>query len=225
MIHRRRPAQCHLTEEVQVELEVKRSRFITHVARVDDQESARAMIARVKSQWPDARHHCSAFIVAVDGQHDVEHSSDDGEPSGTAGRPMLDVLRGADLGQVCAVVVRYFGGVLLGTGGLVRAYADSVQAAVAQLQTVTVEKRPLISVEVGHAEVGAVENALQSWGDSPIRREFGSTRAQLWVAPADPNQLRDRLAALSQGRAVVREEGTIDWEAPEETLSGDLPAR
>ena len=96
------------------------------------------MIARVKSQWPDARHHCSAFIVAVAGQHDVEHSSDDGEPSGTAGRPMLDVLRGAELGQVCAVVVRYFGGVLLGTGGLVRAYSDSVHAALAQLGTVSV---------------------------------------------------------------------------------------
>ena len=225
MIHRRRPAERHLTEEVEVELEVKRSRFITHVARVDDQESARAMIARVRSQWPDARHHCSAFIVAVAGQHDVEHSSDDGEPSGTAGRPMLDVLRGAELGQVCAVVVRYFGGVLLGTGGLVRAYSDSVQAALAHLGTVSVERRQLISVDVAHADVGAVENALQAWGDPPVRREFGATRAQLWVAPADPNQLRDRLAALSQGRAVLREEGTIDWEAPEETLSGDLPAR
>lgn len=206
-----------------MELEVKRSRFITHVARVDDQESARAMIARVKSQWPDARHHCSAFIVAVAGQHDVEHSSDDGEPSGTAGRPMLDVLRGAELGQVCAVVVRYFGGVLLGTGGLVRAYSDSVQAALAHLGTVSVEKRPLISVDVAHAEVGAVENALQAWGDRPVRREFGATRAQLWVAPADPNQLRDRLAALSQGRAVCARRGPSTGRRRRKPCQGTCP--
>ncbi|HOA88438.1 MAG TPA: YigZ family protein, partial [Propioniciclava tarda] len=111
------------------EFEVKRSRFLTTLARVDAEEAAREVIADVRRVHPAARHHCSAFIVEVEGAQHIERSSDDGEPSGTAGAPMLGVLRGSGVTQVVAVVTRYFGGVLLGTGGLVRAYSDAVAEA------------------------------------------------------------------------------------------------
>ena len=111
------------------ELEVKRSRFITLIRRVSSEDEARAFIQATRAEYPDARHHCSAFIYAVEGAHPVERSSDDGEPSGTAGQPMLDVLRGSGMLDIAAVVVRYFGGVKLGTGGLVRVFGCGVAGA------------------------------------------------------------------------------------------------
>ena len=110
------------------ETEVKRSRFIACAARVPDEDAARAFLAEIRAEFADARHHCSAYILHVDGANPVERSSDDGEPAGTAGQPMLEVLRGSGLQDVAVVVVRYFGGVKLGTGGLVRAYQDATRA-------------------------------------------------------------------------------------------------
>ena len=105
------------------EIEVKKSRFLALVARVSTPAEAREVVNERKAAMPDARHHCAAFVVSADGAQPFSHSSDDGEPSGTAGRPMLDVLAGSKLVDVVAVVTRYFGGTLLGTGGLVRAYS------------------------------------------------------------------------------------------------------
>src|SRR5690625_7410464 len=100
------------------ELEIRRSRFITWLRRAGEEAAARALVDEARHTYPDARHHCSAFVVRVPGANLVERSSDDGEPAGTAGMPMLEVLRGSGLVDVAAVVVRYFGGVKLGTGGL-----------------------------------------------------------------------------------------------------------
>ena len=115
--------------DVTGEYEEKRSRFVAVLRRCDDEEDARALIAELRAAHPSARHHCSAFIVDVPGASRIERSSDDGEPSGTAGTPMLDVLRGSGLTGVCAVVVRWFGGTKLGTGGLARAYSAAVSEA------------------------------------------------------------------------------------------------
>jgi uncharacterized YigZ family protein len=111
------------------EITEKKSRFIASVQSVRSQEEADDFILRTKKQYWDARHNCSAMVLGERGE--FRRSSDDGEPSGTAGRPMLSVLTGEGLTDVCAVVTRYFGGVLLGTGGLVRAYSSAVQAALA----------------------------------------------------------------------------------------------
>src|SRR5680860_1503467 len=116
-----------IARNASAEIEVKRSRFICHVERVANEDEARAVIERIRKQHWDARHNCSAFVLGPGG--DVQRSNDDGEPSGTAGAPMLEVLRGRGVSDVVAVVTRYFGGVLLGAGGLVRAYSDSVRAA------------------------------------------------------------------------------------------------
>ena len=115
------------------EITEKKSRFIATVQSVRSQEEADDFILRTRKTFWDARHNCSAMILGQRGE--ISRCSDDGEPSGTAGRPMLSVLAGEELTDVCAVVTRYFGGVLLGTGGLVRAYSDAVKKAVAACLT------------------------------------------------------------------------------------------
>lgn len=113
-------------EAVEVEIVVVNSRFIASLSPAKSVEDARAFIAEVKKRFPDATHHVPAFVIGH-GNSIISHSSDDGEPSGTAGRPALAVLQGSGLGNVVVVVTRYFGGTKLGTGGLVKAYGDAVR--------------------------------------------------------------------------------------------------
>ena len=109
------------------EIEVKKSRFIANLKPVESEEEAAAFIAEIKKKYWDARHNCQAFSIGMN--HELTRCSDDGEPAQTAGRPMLDVLLGEDVHNVCVVVTRYFGGTLLGTGGLVRAYSAATKEA------------------------------------------------------------------------------------------------
>lgn len=113
-------------EAVEVEIVVVNSRFIASLSPAKSVEDARTFIAEVKKRFPDATHHVPAFVIGH-GNSIISHSSDDGEPSGTAGRPALAVLQGSGLGNVVVVVTRYFGGTKLGTGGLVKAYGDAVR--------------------------------------------------------------------------------------------------
>ena len=169
----------------ETELEVKRSRFITRLARADDEEAARAVIAAVRSAHPTARHHCLAFIVDVPDAQPVERSSDDGEPAGTAGMPMLEVLRGSGVSNVVAVVTRYFGGVLLGTGGLVRAYSDAVAQALDGTPRVRPVVRQLVGLEVAASEAGRVQGALMNRGVDVVDAAWGTT-VVLTLAVDDP---------------------------------------
>ena len=148
----------------QAEIEVKRSRFLCTLERVEDEQSARALVDRLRREHWDARHHCSAFVVGTP-PVPVERSSDDGEPAGTAGAPMLEVLRGAGLSDTAVVVTRWFGGTLLGAGGLVRAYGDAVRAAVARAGLLERRLRSEVEVDLDHAEAGRVEDAtaLYDW--------------------------------------------------------------
>ena len=115
----------HLKKPVETEIEIKKSRFIGMLFPVENEQQAQETLALVRKQHPSATHHCTAMIVG-----NIQRSNDDGEPSGTAGLPMLECLRHEDLDNVLAIVVRYFGGTLLGTGGLVRAYQQSVTSAI-----------------------------------------------------------------------------------------------
>lgn len=124
------PAARHRVEE-----EIKRSRFITTVGYTPTVDAARAFIAEVSAEFADASHNCWAYVVGPPGSTGQVGMSDAGEPHGTAGRPMLTVLLHSGIGDICAVVTRYFGGTLLGKGGLVRAYSGGVQLALASLPT------------------------------------------------------------------------------------------
>ena len=119
-----------IARDATAEVEDRGSRFLCTLRRVATEDDARALVVALRREHGDARHHCSAFVLGPESA--IQRSSDDGEPAGTAGAPMLDVLRGAGLSDVAAVVTRWFGGTLLGAGGLVRAYSDAVRGAVAE---------------------------------------------------------------------------------------------
>ncbi len=188
---------------------MKRSRFICHLARVGDEEQAQEFIAGVRKRYWDARHNCTAFVVGED--HRRERSSDDGEPGGTAGVPMLEVLRRRGLTDTVAVVTRYFGGVLLGAGGLVRAYGGAVSAAVDAVGTV--ERRPvaLLVVAADHTRAGRLENDLRAAGhavrDCGTRpRASGSrweSRRPVW-RPSTPGSPRPAEAPRWRSRPATR---------------------
>lgn len=191
------------------ELEIKRSRFLTFIRRVQNADEARAFIAEIKQEFPDARHHCSAFIYHVDGARPVERSSDDGEPSGTAGQPMLDVLRGSGMLDIAAVVVRYFGGVKLGTGGLVRAYSDAVSSCLRDVVSVERELRELYAVEFGHDVAGRMEAELRGRGFTVADIAYGANVTMtIALRPGDLPELSSTLASLTQGKIEPLEMGS-----------------
>lgn len=199
-----RPADELVTHE----FEVKRSRFIGWVARATTEEEARAVIAAAREEYPDARHHCSAFIVHQDGAQPIERSSDDGEPSGTAGKPMLEVLKGSGMQDVVAVAIRYFGGIKLGTGGLVSAYTASVADTLEQVTRVTREVRELGTVDFPHAEAGRIESELRTAGIDVVDVEYGRAATYtLAFAPGECERVDALLAAVTHGGAEMKEAG------------------
>lgn len=194
------------------EIEIRRSRFIATIARADSEEEARAVVKKERETYADARHHCSAFIIEVPGAGDIERSSDDGEPAGTAGRPMLEVLRGAGLSSAVTVVTRYFGGVKLGTGGLVRAYTDAVRAALAAVPVVRPVVSELRTVSLPHAEAGRVRAELEARGVAVVA-DYG-TAVTLTLSGPDGGQLEQLVAALTAGAAHAKPAGRREVEVP-----------
>jgi uncharacterized YigZ family protein len=195
------------------EIEVKRSRFLTTLERVEDEASARAVVERLRRQHWDARHHCSAFVLGPPGPGRVERSADDGEPAGTAGAPMLEVLRGHGVGDVVAVVTRWFGGTLLGAGGLVRAYGDAVRAGLDLTGTLRRDLVRELALEVDHADAGRVESELRSRGTMVLDTSYAARVVLLLGAPpADEDRLHALVAELTGGtaRAVPRGERWVD---------------
>lgn len=184
------------------ELVVKKSRFIAHLVPVRSVAEADEVIGSIRRQYWDARHNCTAMVTGVTG--DQARSSDDGEPSGTAGIPMLEVLRRRGLTDVVAVVTRYFGGVKLGAGGLIRAYSTAVSDALDE--SVLLHRRELLEarVDVPHADAGRIDNGLRDWagthGSSFGDVSYGSSASfTLWIPLSNRNVLIDDLAALSAG--------------------------
>lgn len=205
--------------EFRREIDVRRSRFITVLNRTGDEDTARSLLAGLRKEFHDARHHCSAFIIGPD--RDVQRSNDDGEPSGTAGTPMLEALLKretapgiADLSDVTAVVVRYFGGILLGAGGLVRAYSESVSAALDLAPLVQRRRLRICSVKVPHAAAGRLENDLRSAGYVMAGTGYEAQATVLRLAlpdqPADLSRAAERLAAMTAGNASLMPQGT-EW--------------
>ncbi|CAN5261625.1 YigZ family protein [soil metagenome] len=193
------------------EIEVKRSRFRCTVTRIDSEEAARAAVDRARAEHHDARHHCSAFVLGPGGE--VERAHDDGEPSGTAGAPMLEVLRGAGVSDVVAVVTRWFGGTLLGAGGLVRAYSDAVRESLDEAGT---RRRVLLRefvLEAGHGDAGRIESDLRGRGVFVLDTTYGAdVLLRVGVGPDREEMLHAALAELTGGTvtAAVAGERWID---------------
>ena len=195
--------------DVEVATEAKRSRFLCRLARVASEEAARAVVEEERRRHWAAGHHCSAFVLGPTGE--VLRSSDDGEPSGTAGAPMLEVLRGHEVSDVVAVVSRWFGGVLLGAGGLVRAYSDAVRAG---LEEAGVRERRLMhryDVRVPHGDAGKLEHGLRAAGVVVRGVDYaGEATLHLAVPTAAMDRLPHLLADLSGGELTAVPVGS-DW--------------
>jgi uncharacterized YigZ family protein len=200
-----------LASPARAEIEVKRSRFVCDLARVTTEDEARVFIEQVRAHSREARHHCTAFVLGPDGS--TQRSNDDGEPSGTAGAPMLEVLRGRGLSDVVAVVTRWFGGTLLGTGGLIRAYGHAVQSAADAARLVRREQRSVIGLTVSHAAAPRLENALRNHPAvvvTDIAYADRDVTLHLGVDPAALESVRALVAELSSGGAELVDLG-LEW--------------
>ncbi|RVW10708.1 DUF1949 domain-containing protein [Prescottella agglutinans] len=200
--------------DVVVETEVKHSRFIAALRRVDDPVGAQEFVDEQRRLYPDARHHCWAYVTGNEPSERAERSGDDGEPGGTAGVPMLQVLRARDLVDVAAVVTRYFGGIKLGAGGLVRAYSGAVAVAVdAAAATGTGllsrERLDLLSLDVGHDTAGRIEAELRGRGIPVVDTDYGA-EVTFTLATKNPAQLAAIVAELTSGAGELEPAG-VRW--------------
>lgn len=194
------------------EITEKKSRFIANVFPSASAEEAASHIKDIVKTHYDARHHCYAFRIAADtpGAPDLERASDDGEPQGTAGGPILQVLRGEDITNALIVVTRYFGGTLLGTGGLVRAYTQAAQAGLNAAQIC--EKLPAkgISVNVPYAQNDLVQYLFSQHGITPEHAQYGaSVDYDIIVRQTEAEAFLRELQQKTDGKAAVRITGSF----------------
>ncbi|GAA3285786.1 IMPACT family protein [Nesterenkonia halobia] len=238
------PASCTVLRpgvDVVAEIERRKSRFLAVLRRTSSPEEAQELVDALRREHHAARHHCSAWLIGS--ERHVQRANDDGEPSGTAGAPMLEVLAQstmpsdrADLTDVAAVVVRWFGGTLLGAGGLVRAYSDAVGEALQQAAATggTVQRRRMrqFRLDAPIADVGRWEHELRGAGAAVRETEYGvgPSGARLHLAVPDDDgpvtALQGRIATLSAGAGELRAAG-VDWvdvEHRSDDGAGEVPA-
>ena len=193
------PSRIYRVEEL-----IQRSRFITTAAHAPDANAANAFVDSVRELFPDATHHCWAFVAGPPGSTAHIGMSDDGEPHGTAGRPMLTVLLHSGVGEVVTVCTRYFGGVKLGTGGLSRAYAGGVKLLLQTLPTELKIKRVHVSVRVAYPHVESLQRLLDDLEVVVEHEEYGEeVRYQIAVPAMTLETLREQLAQLTSGEGVL----------------------
>ncbi len=192
------PACRHRVEQV-----IDRSRFICTVERVRASAEAQAFIREMNVEFPDASHNCWAYIAGIPGSTDRIGLSDDGEPHGTAGRPMFTVLSHSGIGEIAAVVTRFFGGIKLGTGGLVRAYSGAVQQALTSLPTIERVDTVIVTFSVGYNFVGALQQILSTTDAEILEQHFGVDVALRVSIPRERvGALTDAVQNLVRGGAV-----------------------
>ena len=155
----------------QTEIEIHKSRFIAYVERVESEETAVAFINQTKKKHWNATHNCSAYMVGEDDQH--QKADDDGEPSGTAGKPILEIIKKSGLKDTVIVITRYFGGIKLGAGGLIRAYGKSASAGIKAAGTVERQGHTRIAAKIDYNQLGMLENQLRQQGYIIDDKQFG----------------------------------------------------
>ena len=193
------PSRIYRVEEL-----LQRSRFITPAAHAPDANAANAFVDSVRESFPDATHHCWAFVAGPPGSTAHIGMSDDGEPHGTAGRPMLTVLLHSGVCEVVTVCTRYFGGVKLGTGGLSRAYAGGVKLLLQTLPTELKIKRVHVSVRVAYPHVESLQRLLDDLEVVVEHEEYGEeVKYQIAVPAMTLETLREQLAQLTSGEGVL----------------------
>ena len=191
------------------EIVEKKSRFIATIRPVDSEEEALSFIAEMRKKYWDATHNCTAFVIGEN--HEQMRCNDDGEPSQTAGRPMLDVLLGEDVHNCCAVVTRYFGGTLLGTGGLVRAYSAAVKEGLKNCQILEKQLARKLTVETDYTGLGKIQYILGEEKISTLDSQYADKVSLTLLVPVEQLEpLMEKLTEGTNGRCVM-EPGDEVW--------------
>lgn len=190
------------------ELVEKKSRFIATVEPVDSEEQALAFIERMRKKYWDASHNC--FAYAIGEKNELQRCSDDGEPSQTAGRPMLEVLLGEEIHNTCVVVTRYFGGTLLGTGGLVRAYSGAVKEGLANTAIVTKILGEELELTSEYTDIGKIQYILSQKGTITLDSQYSDKVLVRVVVPVgEAGKLKADLTEGTNGRVRIERIGQI----------------
>ena len=193
------PARVHRVEHSE-----RRSRFVTTVAHAPDADAAHAFVHRMRAEFPDATHHCWAFVAGPPGSTTHVGMSDDGEPHGTAGRPMLVTLLHGGVGEVVAVCTRWFGGVKLGTGGLSRAYASGVKLALGSLPTEERVDRVTLEIAAGYGDVDALHRLFDRVEGVVEEEDFGAdVRWRIAVPETRVAELKAAVADVTRGEGRI----------------------
>ena len=202
-----------IKEDGQVQEEIKKSRFICHVKRVYSEEEARDFITAIKKEHYKATHNCSAFIIGE--RSEIKRTSDDGEPSGTAGVPMLGVLENHDLTNVCVVVTRYFGGIKLGAGGLIRAYAGSVALAVKEIGIIEIKEQAGIAIQMSYAQYQEYSNFLKEHDLMELETNFtDQVNTMIYVDKEEKENIKAALVEFFNGKVTLTDQGLREVEVP-----------
>ena len=202
-----------IKEDGQVQEEIKKSRFICHAKRVYSEEEARDFITAIKKEHYKATHNCSAFIVGE--RSEIKRTSDDGEPSGTAGVPMLGVLENHNLTNVCVVVTRYFGGIKLGAGGLIRAYAGSVALAVKEIGIVEIKEQAGISIQMSYAQYQEYGNFLKEHNLIELETNFtDQVDTMIFIDKEKKDGIKADLIEFFNGKVTLTDKGLREVEVP-----------
>ena len=202
-----------IKEDRQVQEEIKKSRFICHAKRVYSEEEARDFITAIKKEHYKATHNCSAFIIGE--RSEIKRTSDDGEPSGTAGVPMLGVLENHNLTNVCVVVTRYFGGIKLGAGGLIRAYAGSVALAVKEIGIVEIKEQAGIQIQMSYAQYQEYGNFLKEHNLMELETNFtDQVETIIFVDKEDKEDIKSSLIEFFNGKVTLTDQGLREVEVP-----------
>ncbi len=192
------------------EIVEKKSRFIATVRRIENEEEALSFVAQMRKKYWDARHNCYAFVAGDN--HQLARCSDDGEPAGTAGRPILDVLLGEDVHNAAVVVTRYFGGTLLGTGGLVRAYQGATREGLKNSLIVTRRQGRLLSIETDYNGLGKVQYLLAKAEVHTVDSLYGEQVAIKAMVPlCQLQKLKEELTEATSGKALLLEGDTAEF--------------
>ena len=202
-----------IKEDGQVQEEIKKSRFICHIKRVTTEDEARNFIQAVKKEHYKATHNCSAFILGE--RSEMKRSSDDGEPSGTAGVPMLGVLENHQLTNVCAVVTRYFGGIKLGAGGLIRAYSSNVALAIKEIGIVHIKEQLGLRIALSYSQYQELPNFLKAnhlqEQDTSFTEQVQTT---IFVDKDVKDSVIEELIELFNGKVDITDQGLRKVEVP-----------
>lgn len=189
-----------IANEFRTEYIIEKSRFIATIAPVSTEEEAQAFIQRISKEFWDATHNCTAYAIGP--RQEQQRSSDNGEPSGTAGKPMLEVLKKTTITNVAVVVTRYFGGIKLGAGGLIRAYSHSVAKAVQEGPKLLIAPRQIVSLTIDYSYFGSVERQLQTL-ELPYQSTFTDTISlEIYVEPSFVSELETTITNLTGGNLL-----------------------